>query len=155
MKSLKNIMAVTVLASVLSVTASAQQYTYGGISTGAVTIAGAAAPTTNTVAFNRITLRPQTGLGIGVHMVGTSNVVISNVVLNGAVSIDGTNWSTHPNNALSLVFQGPGTTNSRLYTNLSALQVGNARYFTITNIVTSATNGSLTISNVAYGVWQP
>lgn len=145
-------MKLLVLLIAMAMPAMAQQYNLTNYSTGAVTIAGASV--TNTVAFNRVSIRPQTGVALMFKLTGTSNVINSNVVINGAVSLDNTNWANSPVGAqLTFTFPGPGNGTSNYFTNISAAQLGNARFFTITNIFSSHTNGTLTLSNAQANTW--
>ena len=134
--------------------APAQYYAHTNISTGAVSITTSS--WTNNVVFNPINLRPHSGVGLWFLLGGSSNVVISNFVVNLAVSSDGTNWARFPQSPpLQIVFTSPGAATNWYFTNLTAAQLGNARFLRITNLISSHTNGTLLVSNVQAGIWTP
>lgn len=127
------------------------QYAMTTISTGAVTVV---TNTTSAPLGKSVVCWPNRGFSLFVTLTsangGTGNSV-SNVVINLAPSVDGTNYA-HTNFISFAVRPMAGTNSFITYTNVPASMLDNVRYFRLTNYVNSMSN-SVIVNSVQVGQW--
>lgn len=113
-----------------------------------ITGQGSSNITTHTIA-----LRQNQGFSVLPYFVGNAATAVSNLTLTFKVSVDGTNWNTTADTALTYAVPGNGSTAVRGYKLFPPTTVNNVAYFTLSNITNSCLAGTnFTITNIVISV---
>jgi len=112
--------------------------------------------TTNLINANVVNLTPGRGIALSCILVGTNATCTTNIMLQFATSVDGTNYATETKSLLPVIITPNGTTAVYTYTNFPAAVLDNARKLkcvTITNANFVLADG-FWISNLVFSTGQ-